>query len=231
MSPAEIKDDMLAEFVQDPAYARCTSAASLALIRYMWKREGTLGTCLYLLLRYLGILTTGVHVIVLFRLDLTPELSTIITLWIWFAILLGGSFQTSDEINGCFRVKSLPLLPFITLPHIVDQFILCGLMVRKAWEAYRYPRGIWLLRSLIKDSVLYFLSILAVLIVTTIILKFTKEPSAISSGIESIPAVVSVLGSRLLLNIRLNCEERLIQSRPLPVVISHTTSTRRHLSQ
>ncbi|KIJ27516.1 hypothetical protein M422DRAFT_784854, partial [Sphaerobolus stellatus SS14] len=85
MSPAEIKDDMLAEFVQDLAYARCASAASLALvlydysitiateIRYMWKREGTLGTCLYLLLRYLGILTTGLQAIVLFRLDLTPE--------------------------------------------------------------------------------------------------------------------------------------------------------------
>ncbi|KIJ36591.1 hypothetical protein M422DRAFT_34160 [Sphaerobolus stellatus SS14] len=266
MSPAEIKDDMLAEFVQDhsklllsprrySSFCRFSKRIKFdpkSKIRYIWKREGILGTCLYLLLRYLGTLTTGLHVIVLFRLDLTPELyavynrsryilsfctaisfsSTITTLGIWSAVLLGGSFQTSDEINGCFRVKSLSLLTFITLPHIVGQFILCGLMVRKTWEAYRYPRGIWLLRSLIRDSVLYFLSTLAVLIVTTIIFKITKEPSAISSGIGLIAAVASVVGSRLLLNIRLNFEkERLIQSRTLPVVVSHVRNTSRRLSQ
>ncbi|KAF8578896.1 hypothetical protein K439DRAFT_1638490 [Ramaria rubella] len=111
-----------------------------------------------------------------------------------------GPFQ---DFTGCYGVISQ--LDFITwLPPLAFEAILCFLMLYKAWTLYRRDWNDPLLSIIVRDSVLYFMAMFAVLLGNCL---FWALSGVVPSSLPDVAVSWSVavpcgLGSRLLLNIR-----------------------------
>ncbi|KAF8575560.1 hypothetical protein K439DRAFT_1664978 [Ramaria rubella] len=116
--------------------------------------------------------------------------------------MLNGIARPFKGTTGCYatgRVTFICWIPFLTF-----ESLLCFLMLRKAWIMHKERCNAPLLTLLIRDSVLYFLTIFAILLVNT--LMWAVAPPAVAEvaygwGI----ALPCAVGTRLLLNMRERC--------------------------
>ncbi|KAF8580632.1 hypothetical protein K439DRAFT_289992 [Ramaria rubella] len=107
------------------------------------------------------------------------------------------------DFTGCYVF--ITQFDFITwIPPLMFEAFLCFLMLYKAWTLYHGDLNDPLLRLIIRDSVLYFLTMFAVLLANCLFwalsshVPFSLPDVAVNWSV----AVPCALGSRLLLNIR-----------------------------
>ncbi|KAF8574855.1 hypothetical protein K439DRAFT_1641916 [Ramaria rubella] len=185
----------------------------LLQVKYVWTQKWSFGKILYLYLyavynRNKKLLFT---LLAIFVVGLTAVLVVV-----GLATARTPSFTaTPEEINvenvmgpiqdftGCYGI--INQLDFITwVPPLVFEAILCFLMLFKAWTLYRRDWKDPLLSVIIRDSVLYFLTMFAVLLGNCL---FWALSGVVPSSLPDVAvnwsvAVPCALGSRLLLNIR-----------------------------
>jgi len=102
---------------------------------------------------------------------------------------------------GCFTTRH-PSLYFLTwIPALICESILCFLMLYKAWTMYKNNYQSSLLRMIIRDSVFYFSTIFATLLLNCLVWAFASE-DYLELGTSWAVALPCALGSRLLLNMR-----------------------------
>ncbi|KAF8492943.1 hypothetical protein JB92DRAFT_3100232 [Gautieria morchelliformis] len=103
--------------------------------------------------------------------------------------------------TGCY-VGAQPPLYFLTwIPAIICENILCLLMLHKAWTTYKNSRNSSLLRLIIRDNVLYFLTVFASLLLNCLVLALAPQ-NFLEVTIRWAVALPCSLGSRLMLNMR-----------------------------
>jgi len=105
------------------------------------------------------------------------------------------------ELAGCF-VGAQPPLYFLTwIPALAFESVLCFLMLYKAWRMHKDEYSSALLNLIIRDSVLYFLTIFATLLLNCLIWALASE-NFLEIALGWAVALPCALGSRLLLNMR-----------------------------
>ncbi|KAF8526379.1 hypothetical protein JB92DRAFT_2872675, partial [Gautieria morchelliformis] len=103
--------------------------------------------------------------------------------------------------TGC-HVGPQPPLYFLTwIPLLICESILCFLMLYKAWTKYKSNCDSSLLRLIIRDSVLYFLTVFAIFLINCLVWALASQYYLHVAVCWTIAFPCS-LGSRLLLNMR-----------------------------
>ncbi|KAF8480689.1 hypothetical protein JB92DRAFT_3039996 [Gautieria morchelliformis] len=198
-------------------------------IRLVWKYPGhTFGKGLFLFNRYFGpftlILCKGFHwwetasevvtignvqctlmtriyavyernrrLLVLFGLMSVAELVGALAI-----VDIPGPFRSS---TGC-DIGPQPLLYFLTwIPPLIRESILCLLMLYKAWTEYKNNCDSSLLHLIIRDSVLYFLTVFTIFLINCLVWALASQ-NYIQIALWWSVALPCSLGSRLLLNMR-----------------------------
>ncbi|TCD63508.1 hypothetical protein EIP91_005341 [Steccherinum ochraceum] len=102
--------------------------------------------------------------------------------------------------TGCYYRGLLELSALFWVPGLIFEPILCILVIYKAWSPKNPSRSIPLVATVARDSLLYFIAIFAILLCSTII--WAVNPTYINMVMPWSAALPSILGSRLLLNMR-----------------------------
>ncbi|KAF8504165.1 hypothetical protein JB92DRAFT_2968625, partial [Gautieria morchelliformis] len=102
---------------------------------------------------------------------------------------------------GCYVGPQPPLYFLTWIPALICESILCLLMLYKAWTEYKNNCDSSLLRLIIRDSVLYFLTAFAIFLINCLVWAFAPQ-IYIQVAIWWSVALPCSLGSRLLLNMR-----------------------------
>ncbi|KAF8515171.1 hypothetical protein JB92DRAFT_80135 [Gautieria morchelliformis] len=128
----------------------------------------------------------------------------------------GNDSSTAPGSLGCFasNLPQTPIFKFSWLPVLIYETILCLLMVYKAWMVYIQFGFYPLLSLIIRDSIFYYFSVCATLLLNCLI--WILQPGWIQFALGWALAVPCVAGSRLLLNMR----ERYFKDVSLPRVPS-----------
>ncbi|KAF8516755.1 hypothetical protein JB92DRAFT_2226351 [Gautieria morchelliformis] len=116
----------------------------------------------------------------------------------WSYLPVGLALPPVADLTGCYTPTRSKNLGLSIIPALVHEVILCFCMLYKAWLTYKYEYGSPLLRLLIQDSLLYFSSILAVLL-TICLIMFLSPPGLLEFGLGWGFAIPCAMGSRLLL--------------------------------
>ncbi|KAF8512515.1 hypothetical protein JB92DRAFT_278202 [Gautieria morchelliformis] len=104
-------------------------------------------------------------------------------------------------LAGCF-VSAQPPLYFLTwVPALVCESILCLFMLYKAWTMYMNKHNSVLLSLIIRDSVLYFLTVFATLLINCLVWAFASQ-NFLEVALSWAVAIPCSLGSRLLFNMQ-----------------------------
>jgi len=102
--------------------------------------------------------------------------------------------------TGCFYRGLLNASALFWVPGLVFEPLLCVLVIYKAWSREKQGRRIPLMVTVARDSLIYFAVIFIVLLASTII--WARNPTYINMIMPWSAALPSILGSRLLLNMR-----------------------------
>ncbi|KIJ33093.1 hypothetical protein M422DRAFT_264963 [Sphaerobolus stellatus SS14] len=200
-----------------------------AEVASIWKSRFSFVKLLFLMNRYIGFTVVAIDVIIIFKPGLTSEIHALygqnwkvtgalflpIAIWAIACGTIDYSTQAKASsppppLQGCY-ISSLPHRGrFVWVPPLFTEISLCFAMIYKAWTLWpeRDLRNVLaertispLLRRIILDSILYFFSILMILLMnTTIWLVAPLDYTYI--GIPWAEAIPCIMGSRLLLNIR-----------------------------
>jgi len=213
---------------------------------FMWQRRWSLGKCLYLFTRYLGLVTVILDISVMFTAGHTEKFckatfwwelfssasaiisAQVVLLFRVYAVyerdnkLLGalaitmaiGTLASSVVLSlyrpvlsetplgltGC-SVRATPRKFFLGgLPSLIIETILCLLMILKAIQHHRYRSSSPLMSKMLRDSVVYFVSIivtLAIVCASCIIAGGQWSPI----GVVWESTVACTMACRLLVNI------------------------------
>lgn len=106
-----------------------------------------------------------------------------------------------DGVKECSVIILHSFYTLVWLPALVFEIILCLLMLYKAWKLHQSQGRIALLDALIRDSIIYFLSIFAVLLINCLFWILSPQ-NFFEVAVSWALAVPCAMGSRLLLNIR-----------------------------
>lgn len=121
-----------------------------------------------------------------------------------------------SELSGCY-VTNPPALYFMTwIPALTFETFLCLLMLYKAWMTYKGEHTSSLLRLIIRDSILYFLTMFVTLLVNCLIWAFGSE-NILEIALGWAVAMPCTLGSRLLLNMRARYSQEMPTWNTVPV--------------
>ncbi|KAF8584196.1 hypothetical protein K439DRAFT_1159773 [Ramaria rubella] len=201
-------------------------------LNLIWNRGWSLGKVLFILNRYFGIgavlfdvyVFSNKEVSVVLRQIWLVETNSIyavydrkrkifITLIVLLIIeILGMVFLTSFGIpkeylgvhlGGCAYVRPPPDTFLSGLPAIILESIMFGMMAYRARMAWKNDLESALLRLIIRDSVLYFLSMILVLLMGCLCWASAFGPHVeVELALNWTTALSCALGSRLLLNMR-----------------------------
>ncbi|KAF8581857.1 hypothetical protein K439DRAFT_194776 [Ramaria rubella] len=102
--------------------------------------------------------------------------------------------------TGCYLV-TVPSFTFLTwIPALIVEIILLSLMLYRAWGIYIERGKSSLIRLLVRDSILYFSTNVAILLLNTVI--WANDQTVIESVTSWALAIPCTMISRLLLNMR-----------------------------
>ncbi|KAJ7351383.1 hypothetical protein DFH08DRAFT_957700 [Mycena albidolilacea] len=186
-----------------------------------WKRRPwTLATCLFLWIRYVGILLTafGVFVILQLRIyalyDASPRIAALIVGAFAVEILaVIGMFgvgsnhieAVAEAVGNMVRCKATVVpswLWLLWIPATSFELLLCVLAVYKGYQRFRTIGHQVLHDILVRDSVMYYLAIQCVYIYNLIYwVNDAKTSLEVLTALAI--ALPSVMGSRLMINVRL----------------------------
>jgi len=102
--------------------------------------------------------------------------------------------------TGCYYKGLLGLSAVFWVPGLIYEPILFGLVAFKAWPLKTKGMSVPLVTRIARDSLLYFIVIFAELLISTVI--WAQAPTYINIMMPWSAALPSVLGGRLLLNMR-----------------------------
>ncbi|KAF8527264.1 hypothetical protein JB92DRAFT_951913 [Gautieria morchelliformis] len=112
-----------------------------------------------------------------------------------------GIPRPSGISTGCYVAAQPPLYFIAWIPEIIGESILCLLMLYKAWTMYKNSQSSSLLGLIIRDSVLYFVTMFAILLINCLVSAFASV-NYLEVAISWTIALPCSLGSRLMLNMR-----------------------------
>ncbi|KAK7692594.1 hypothetical protein QCA50_004225 [Cerrena zonata] len=122
------------------------------------------------------------------------------------AILVGITMGHLDHLplssttTGCYYRGILGFSALFWVPGLVYEPILFLLVLYKAWPSERNGPSVPLITRIARDSLLYFVVIFAELLISTVV--WARTPTYINMVMPWSAALPSILGSRLLLNMR-----------------------------
>ncbi|KAF8490894.1 hypothetical protein JB92DRAFT_2819535 [Gautieria morchelliformis] len=125
------------------------------------------------------------------------------------AILVGVTLAHISHLpiistpTGCEYTGVISLSALFWIPALIYEPILCALVMMRAWKldrASKHMGGSPVVHMLARDSLIYFVGIFAELLISTVI--WARFPTYINIVNPWSAALPSVLGSRLLLNMR-----------------------------
>ncbi|KAF8528568.1 hypothetical protein JB92DRAFT_3093043 [Gautieria morchelliformis] len=108
-----------------------------------------------------------------------------------------GGVAGPHGLPGCYFGRPVY---FVWVSPLVGHTVLCLFMLHRAWRMYVQDGNSPLLHLIVRDSVLYFLTIFPILLFNCIV-NFLGPPSG-GAGFLWASAVTCAVGSRLLLNMR-----------------------------
>ncbi|KAF8526380.1 hypothetical protein JB92DRAFT_2872688 [Gautieria morchelliformis] len=103
--------------------------------------------------------------------------------------------------TGCYVGPQPPLYFLTWIPPLICESILCLLMLYKAWTKYKNNCDSSLLRLIIRDSVLYFLTVFAIFLINCLVWALASQ-NYLQVALWWSVALPCSLGSRLMLNMR-----------------------------
>ncbi|CAL1707160.1 unnamed protein product [Somion occarium] len=106
----------------------------------------------------------------------------------------------SSTTTGCYYRGILGFSALFWVPGLIYEPILFFLVLYKAWPSKRNEPQIPLVVRIARDSLLYFVLVFAELLISTVI--WARAPTYINLVMPWSAALPSILGSRLLLNMR-----------------------------
>lgn len=134
--------------------------------------------------------------VIMVSLCVAETVATTIFDFVWMPKAMG-----IPGLTGCYARSLSPKYFLVWVPALTFETILCILMLNQAWRLYQEQHSLPLLNLIIRDSVLYFLTIFGALFVNCLIWILGSETIVeIALGWEV--AIPCALGSRLLLNMR-----------------------------
>ncbi|KAF8526776.1 hypothetical protein JB92DRAFT_2869323 [Gautieria morchelliformis] len=109
-----------------------------------------------------------------------------------------GGVAGPPGLSGCYLTKPVY---YVWVSPLICQTVLCLFMLHRAWRAYMQNGNSPLFHLIVRDSVLYFLTIFPILLFNCLV-NFLGPPSLAGAGGPWAGAVIVAVGSRLLLNMR-----------------------------
>jgi len=103
--------------------------------------------------------------------------------------------------TGCYLVNVPRIAVFSSVAGLINETMLFVMMLYKAWALWRENRRSPLLRTILRDSLLYYSTMFLVLLLNVVIWE-ASPLSVYESAIVWEEAIPCAIGSRLLLNIR-----------------------------
>ncbi|KAI0079549.1 hypothetical protein K474DRAFT_590296 [Panus rudis PR-1116 ss-1] len=122
------------------------------------------------------------------------------------AVLVGVTIGHLEHLpiastdTGCFYKGILSLSALFWVPGLIYEPVLFVLVAYKAWPRRRNGPRIPLVTRIARDSLLYFVLVFAELLISTMV--WARAPTYINLVMPWSAALPSILGSRLLLNMR-----------------------------
>jgi len=113
--------------------------------------------------------------------------------------------------TDCFATDIPHIYFLLWVPALLFQTVLCTLMLYKAWRTYKDDWKSPLLSLIIRDSILYFLTIFTVYLLNCLLYALTPAIAGVAR--MWVLAIPCVLGAQLLLNMR----ERYFKENTVPV--------------
>ncbi|KAF8524418.1 hypothetical protein BU17DRAFT_63402 [Hysterangium stoloniferum] len=125
-----------------------------AEIDFVWTAGWSVGKCLYLFTHYFGLITLISYAISAFSEDVAPGLSKnfMVASHRVYAVYHQNKIVLSITAPLSFIGSISPLVGYCL--HTPGETVLCGLMVYKSWNVFKYGGNSPLLRTLIYDSLL-----------------------------------------------------------------------------
>ncbi|KAF8516286.1 hypothetical protein JB92DRAFT_2911305 [Gautieria morchelliformis] len=116
-----------------------------------------------------------------------------------YSLAFPGGAALPFGLTGCYFVKKPPYYALVCA--LICDMVLCAFMAHRAWRLFMENRNTPLVKIVIRDSALYFLTTFSALFLNTVIWGLGL-PSLCGVAIPWMMAVSGALGSRLSLNMR-----------------------------
>jgi len=114
--------------------------------------------------------------------------------------VLRGARPSPHRMTGCYITATPALYFLIWIPPVIFETIMFLLMIYKAWRTHIEGSDSPIVGLLVRDSILYFLSIFSALLMNCLLWALSPQNGELALGWAA--AVPCALGSRLLLNMR-----------------------------
>ncbi|KAF8526084.1 hypothetical protein JB92DRAFT_1175572 [Gautieria morchelliformis] len=125
-----------------------------------------------------------------------------------YSLAFPGGAALPFGLTGCYLVKKPPYYALICA--LICNMVLCAFMVHRAWRLFMENRNLPLVKIIIRDCALYFLTKFSALFLNTVIWGL-GPPSLSGVAVPWMMAVSGALGSRLSLHTRERYYNELMQ--------------------